>query len=149
MNLQTRCSILTYMVQFTTLMLAPPLHTSYAVSFSQLVKNHLKSAISKSKRRGTWFSLDRSEKSTVYLAIRLDVKFSSLDLLRALTRIMKKLQQRGETAYTWLQRGSMIAWAFSEFAVSTGNKSARAWRTDHSYALFLGRVFANSFGGYR
>jgi hypothetical protein len=125
------------------------LHTTHTVSFPQLVKNHLASAISKSKRRGTWFSLDRSEKSTVYLAIRLDVKFSSLDLLRALTRILKKLQQRGETAYAWLQRGTMIAWAFSEFAVSTGNESAIAWRNDRSYALFLGRVFVNSFGGHR
>lgn len=139
---------MTYMVQSSTLCLAPPLHTMSATSFPQLIKNRLKNAITTSKRRGAWFSLARSEKSIVYLAIRLDVKFSSLDLLRALTSILKKLELHGETMYSWLQRGTRLAWAFSEFAVSAGNKSAVPWRNDRSYALFLGRIFATSFGGY-
>ena len=127
---------------------APPLHTTPLNPFARLIKNRLKKAIVTSKRRGAWFSLDRSEKSIVYLAIRLDVKFSSLDLLRALTSILKKLEQHGETLFSWLQRGTRIAWAFSEFAASAGNKSAVAWRNDRSYALFLGGVLAKSLGGY-
>jgi hypothetical protein len=114
-----------------------PEHNS--VSFTQKIKSHLKKAITSSKRRGAWFSLDRREKSIVYLSLRLDVKFESLQLLRALASILKKLEQQGETLHARLIRGTKIAWAFSEFAVSCGNKGARAWRNDREYALFLGR----------
>jgi len=119
--------------------LTPPASTT----FSGLIKSHLKRVIVTSKRRGAWFSLDRKEKSIVYLSLKLDVKFESLELLRALASIMKKLETCGETVYAWLRRGTAIAWAFSEFAVSCGNRSAVSWRNDRAYALFLGRVFAN------
>jgi len=107
----------------------------------------LRKAITTSKRRGAWFSLDRTERSILYLATRLELKFSSLDLLRALTSILKKLEQYGETLHAWLQRGTKLAWAFSEFAVASGNKSARSWRNDRSYAVYLGQVFSRSTGG--
>ncbi|MGD1055440.1 MAG: hypothetical protein ABR867_05095, partial [Nitrososphaerales archaeon] len=98
--------------------------------------------------RGAWFSLDRIERSILHLASRLELKFSSLDLLRALTSILKKLEQHGETLYAWLQRGVKLAWAFSEFAVASGNESARSWRNDRSYAMYLGRVLSNNTGGH-
>jgi len=115
--------------------------------FSLKIKSHLRKAITTSKRRGAWFSLNRTEKSILYLATRLELKFSSLDLFRALTSILKKLEQHGETLYAWLQRGIKLAWAFSEFAVASGNKSARSWRNDRSYAVYLGQVFSNGTGG--
>jgi len=86
--------------------------------------------------------LDRKEKSIVYLSLKLDVKFESLQLLRSLASILKKLEQQGDTVYAWLQRGTKLAWAFSEFAVSCGNRSATAWRNDRAFALYLGRVFS-------
>jgi len=116
-------------------------------AFSLKIRNHLRKAITTSKRRGAWFSLNRTERSILYLATRLELKFSSLDLLRALTSILKKLEQHGETLYAWLQRGIKLAWAFSEFAVASGNKSARSWRNDRSYAVYLGQVFSNGTGG--
>jgi hypothetical protein len=130
--------------------LAPLMHYIYtdeSRAFSLRVKNHLRKAITASKRRGAWFSLDRTERSILRLASRLELKFTSLDLLRALTSILKKLEQHGETLYAWLQRGIKLAWAFSEFAVASGNKSARSWRNDRSYAVYLGQVFSNSKGG--
>ena len=115
--------------------------------FSLTIKNHLRKAIATSKRRGAWFSLDRTERSILYLATRLELKFSSLDLLRALTSILKKLEQHGETMHAWLQRGIKLAWAFSEFAVASGNRSASSWRNDRSYVLYLGQVFSSRAGG--
>ena len=109
-------------------------------AFSQVVKSHLKKVMTIAKRRGAWFALERREKSILYLALKLNVKFASLDLLRALISAVKKLEQHGETLYAWLQRGSRIAWAFSEFAVSCGNAGAKPWRNDLTYALYLGRV---------
>ena len=113
-------------------------------SFTRRVKSHLKKAITSSKRRGAWFSLDKREKSIVYLSLRLNVKFESLQLLRALASILKKLEQQGETLHAWLIRGTKLAWAFSEFAVSSGNKGAKAWRNDKDYALFLGKSLSSN-----
>jgi hypothetical protein len=121
--------------------------TDESATFSLRVKNHLKKAIATSKRRGAWFSLDRMERSILRLAARLDLKFSSLELFRALASILKKLEQHGETLYAWLQRGTKLAWAFSEFAVSSGNKSARSWRNERSYAVYLGQILSNNTGG--
>jgi hypothetical protein len=125
--------------------MAPLLYTSISSiqsTFSKLVKSHLKKVLVTSKRRGAWFSLDRKEKSIVYLSLKLNVKFESLELLRSLASILKKLEQQGETLYAWLQRGTKLAWAFSEFAVSCGNESAATWRNDRNFALYLGRVFS-------
>jgi len=113
----------------------------------QQIKSHIKQAMVKAKRRGAWFSLDRKEKSILYLSVRLQLKFQSLDLLRSLASILKKLQEQGETFYAWIQRGTKLAWAFSEFAVSSGNEAARAWWNDRSYALYLGRVLSSPRGG--
>ncbi len=126
------------------------MHTSeYAAEepFPARIKNHIKLAMLKAKRRGAWFSLDRREKSILYLSVRLKLKFESLDLLRAVASILKKLQQQGETVYAWLQRGTKLAWAFSEFAVSCGNVTARSWRNDRGYAIYLGKVLSSTGGG--
>ena len=120
---------------------------SASVSLSQRITNHLKRTIITSKRRGTWFSLEKREKSLVYLAMRLNVRYKSLDLLRAIASVMKKLQEHGESVYAWIQRGTKLAWVFSEFAVSCGNETARQWRNDRSYALYLGRVLSSAKGG--
>jgi|SRR5579863_222033 len=118
-------------------------------SFPQRIKSHLKKVMVTSKRRGAWFSLDRKEKSILYLSVKLNIKFESLDLLRALASILKKLEQQGETMYAWLQRGSKLAWAFSEFAVRCGNKAAIGWRNDRAYALYLGSIMRSAGGGLR
>lgn len=121
--------------------------TTEESAFIQTVKSQIKKVMTISKRRGAWFALEKREKSIMYLSLKLKVKFASLDLLRALTSILKKLEQHGETLHAWLQRGSKLAWAFSEFAVSCGNKAARSWRNDLGYALYLGRVMSSSKGG--
>jgi len=115
-------------------------------NFSQQIKTRIKSAIANAKRRGAWFSLDRREKSILYLSVRLPLKFEGLELLRSLASILKKLVAQGDTFYAWMQRGMKLAWAFSEFAVSCGNQEARKWRNDTSYALFLGRTSSLSGG---
>ena len=113
-------------------------------TFAQRIKNHIKRTMLNAKRGGAWFSLDRKEKSILYLSVRLKLKFESLDLLRSLASILKKLEERGESMYACLQRGTMIAWRFSEFAVSCGNLSAKGWRNDRAYAVFLGTVSLHS-----
>jgi hypothetical protein len=127
--------------------LAPSMHItspSEKDAFSQKIKSHIKQTMVRAKRRGSWFSLDRKEKSILYLSVRLQLKFESLQLLRSLASILKKLEERGETLHAWVQRGMKLAWAFSEFAVSCGNEAARSWRNDRSYAAFLGKMQPSS-----
>jgi len=113
-------------------------------TFAQKIKQHIKRAMLTAKRGGAWFSLDRKEKSILYLSVRLQLKFESLDLLRSLASILKKLEERGESLYACLQRGSRLAWIFSEFAVSCGNAAAKGWRNDRAYAIFLGAMSSTS-----
>jgi hypothetical protein len=80
------------------------------------------------------------------LSIQLEIKFSSIDLLRAIASILKKLEEQGDTVYSRMRRGVELAWAFSEFAVAGGNASAREWRHDRSYVEYLGRIFSAWMG---
>jgi hypothetical protein len=94
-----------------------------------------------SKRRGSWFRLNLQERSIISLSLSLKVKFRSIDLLRAVVSILKKLRETGRSLDRGLLRGSKIAWAFSEAAVSWGNGAARRWRSDRLYIAFLGNIF--------
>ena len=126
------------------------MHSSESVAqlpFAQRIRNHIKQVMLQSKRRGAWFSLDRKEKSILYLSVRLRLRFESLELLRSLASILKKLEAQGDTLHAWFQRGSRIAWVFSEFAEACGNQNAKAWRNDSAYALFLGRIYSSSWKG--
>ena len=124
-----------------------PAYFTQASTFAQRVKSFLKKAVISSKRRGAWFSLDSKERGILSLAIRLEVKFSSMALLRAITSVLKKLEEFGDTLHSRLRNGARLAWAFSEFAVASGNSSARAWRHDLDYIRYLGRVFQGVPGG--
>ena len=115
--------------------------------FSRKVKSLLKRTIQSAKRRGAWFSLDKKEKGLLSLAANLNVTFTSLDLLRAIARVVKRLQECGDTLLTRYQKGVRMAWAFSDFAVACGNAASKAWRHDRAYCEYLGRVFTGGFRG--
>ena len=111
------------------------------------MKRLLKKSVRSAKRRGAWFSLDRKERGILSLSIRLELKFSSMDLLRAITSVLKKLEEHGDTLYSRFQKGLRLAWAFSEFAVATGNASAKEWRQERSFVEYLGQSFQGEIGG--
>ena len=91
----------------------------------------------RAKRAGTWFRLRRRERGMFELAMRLNVKLQSRDLLRALVSVLKDLRQTCDPVGGALVMGMRLAWALSESAVRWGNESARAWRNDLSYVRFL------------
>ncbi|MDG6929047.1 MAG: hypothetical protein JRN39_08065 [Nitrososphaerota archaeon] len=108
------------------------------------LRSYLRKEMTRSRRNGSWFRLSVPERGLFSLAVRLEVKLSSFDLLKAVTSILKKMKMSARTAYSWLVEGSTLAWALSERAVQWGNKSARAWRNDADYALYLGRFVASA-----
>jgi len=71
------------------------------------------------------------------LAMRLDVKLQSHDLLKALVSVLRSLRDRCDRGFMALVRATKIAWAFSEAAVKAGHREAKEWRHDRDYIRFL------------
>lgn len=104
-----------------------------------VIKSLLYKAFIKAKRNGSLFRVDRHVSSFVYLALRLKVRFVSLQLVRAAVAALKKLKENGDLVYSRFREGLRMAWAFSEAAVGWGLPSARTWRNDLVYASFLAK----------
>jgi len=105
------------------------------------IKALLRSAMLRARRKGYWFWLTKPERSLYSLALRLQVKFRSVDLLRALVSILKKLKSMGDERFVRLMEGARLAWTYSEAAVAWGNRAARDWRNERGYIGFLGGIF--------
>jgi hypothetical protein len=101
------------------------------------IKKLLLTQMVKAKRAGSWFRLSRRERGLYTLALRLEVKFQSHDLLKALVSVLKSLRDTCDRGYIGLMRAMRVAWAFSEAAVAWGNLGARQWRSDMRYIRFL------------
>ena len=123
---------------------SPHLHTHQGIVSHSDLREFFRREMSAAKRNGSWFSLGRVERGVYSLAMRLDVKLESAVLLRALVCALKKLKEMGDMAYASLMEGMRLAWAFSEAAVSWGNESTKSWRSDASYASFLGKFLVRS-----
>src|SRR6266849_6898390 len=106
---------------------------------TQSIRRTLASRISRSRRNGSWFTLNRVERGILSLSLHLKVTFESSQLAKALVSVLKRLADLGDAVYELLIAGTRIAWSFSEAAVEWGHDGALAWRHDRSYALFLGR----------
>lgn len=104
------------------------------------VKKLLLNQMNRAKRAGAWFRLSRLERGLYTLALRLEVKFESRELLKALVSILKTLRESSDQGYIALSEAMRLAWAFSEAAVSAGNISAREWRSDRTYIRFLAMI---------
>jgi len=113
------------------------------------VKRFFVNQMIRAKRGGGWFRIPKRERSMYSLAMRLEVKFQSRDLLRALVSVLKHLKEACDAGYIALTKGIRIAWAFSNAAVSWGNEDARKWRGDRNYIRFLALSCATKpNGGY-
>jgi hypothetical protein len=108
---------------------------------SEYIRLFVRKQMLLSKRLGSWFRLNLQERSIIDLSLNLNVKFRSIELLRAIVSILKKLRETGKSFNIRLLRGSRLALAFSEAAVSWGNRGARRWRSDRFYIDFLGKFF--------
>ena len=120
----------------------PSIHQRAIRTARNTFRQLLKGEIAKSKRKGYWFRLGLSDRSYLGLALRLNLQFRSQALIRSLVKVLKRLKEAGDTAYTSLMGGMRMAWAFSEAAVSWGNEGAKEWRNDARYIRYLARCVA-------
>jgi len=119
---------------------------SPASDSTQRIKHLISSAIRSSKRHGTWFRLTSPERAICTLAVSLDVKFKSIQLMRTLVSILRKMKDAGSSIHALFARGREMALFYSETAVGWGNTNARAWRHDAGYIRFLDIMFRRGIG---
>ena len=93
--------------------------------------------MTRAKRAGTWFKLPREQRGLYSLAMRLEVRLRSHDLLRALVSVLRNLRQVCDRLGAAIVRAMNLAWSISESAVRWGNPMAREWRNDLGYIRFL------------
>jgi len=91
----------------------------------------------RAKRAGTWFRLPRMQRGLYGLAMRLEVKLQSPELLKALVSVLKSLRQTCDRAGAAFIRAMRQAWVISDSAVQWGNAKAREWRNDLNFVRFL------------
>ena len=93
--------------------------------------------MTRAKRAGAWFGLSRAQRGLYSLAMRLDIKLESFELLRALVSVLKCLRETCTQSGVAFVRAMRLAWAMSDAAVVWGNAKAREWRNDRNYIRFL------------
>lgn len=71
------------------------------------------------------------------MAMRLEVKLQSPELLKALVSVLKCLRETCDRVGAAFIKGMRLAWAISEAAVGWGNAEARDWRNDLNFVRFL------------
>jgi hypothetical protein len=113
----------------------------YNIKDIERTKKSLVSLKNKSTRMGAWWKISHSERSIMQLAIKLKVKFTGNELLKAISSIVKKLASLLNTAESTLGRGARLAWVFSEKACEWGHNEALSWRYDCTYIEYLGKAF--------
>ena len=113
-------------------------HTSLPIRLA------LSSAMAKAKRQGGWFRLTRLERGIFSLALRVNAKFESASLTKAMVSVLKKLREVSHPLYERFLRGAVLAEAFSDAASGWGNQLAKDWKHDKAYAIYLGLFMTTS-----
>lgn len=91
-------------------------------------------------RRGVWFkALNRIERGVLDLTMKYVDNVKSVKLAKVLEAIIEKLEQATESMVERLMKtvGIPLAEKVSRIAVSLGNRSAKSWASDLSFAAFL------------
>jgi hypothetical protein len=113
---------------------------------SSLTRSDLISLRSRALRRGVWFRvLGKVERSLVDLAIRIVHQVRNPMLYKALVSIVNKLEDSFDDRVSRAIRtiGFPSAQRLSLLAQQWGNKSARNWMFDLSYARFIAIMHVN------
>jgi hypothetical protein len=101
------------------------------------IKKLLLNQMIRAKRAGTWFGLPKLQRGLYGLAMRLEVKLQSHELLKALVSILKALRETCDKTGVAFVKATGLAWVISEAAERWGNPTAHGWRNDLNYIRFL------------
>lgn len=112
-----------------------------------LTKSALTRVKIKAIRRGLWFRvLNRLERASIDLTIRVVEKAQSSVLKKMLTSIIKKLSDAMDNKIARMMRtvGCNLAQKMSQIAQEWGNTSAVKWETDTGFIRYLAVMRINT-----
>lgn len=116
-------------------------------SYSTLTRRDLIILKSRALKRGAWFrTLGRVERALVDVAIRIVRHVRSPVLYKALISVVKKLENILEDRISCAVRtvGFPCAQRLSLLAQKWGNKPAKEWMSDLSFARFIAIMHINT-----
>jgi len=120
-------------------------------SFLAFGRDELVSLRHKAKRQGLWFrKLGRIDRVLVDLAIMVTDGVRSSRLANALRSVVSKIEDTLGSRVSQITNsvGFPLARKLGALAQNWGNKLAREWMADPSYARFLAIVHINSHGTF-
>ncbi|MEM3872811.1 MAG: hypothetical protein QXE05_09655 [Nitrososphaeria archaeon] len=106
------------------------------------LKNLLKKIILKAKRSGVWWKLDRVKRGILALSSKLNIKFTSMKLLRSIVHIVKEISEMLSFTYQNYVRGLRAAYNVAKFASENGYSWAKDWVKDKNFIIWWG-IFLN------
>lgn len=106
------------------------------------LKNFLKKVMLKAKRSGIWWKLDKIECGILSLSTRLNIRFTSMKLLRSIVHIVKEINERLSFMYQNYVRGLRAAYNVAKFASENGYMEAKDWVKDKFFIIWWG-IFLN------
>jgi len=119
-----------------------PTIPSNIITTNQLSKLKLKAI-----RAGVWFkALPRLDRVLVDLTIKVADSIRSSLLAKSIFEVVTKLEPLFEGKFIRLARtvGQKLAEKASLIAQAWGNLAAKSWSTDHSFAVYLAVMQANT-----
>ncbi|MEM0054029.1 MAG: hypothetical protein QXL89_07565 [Nitrososphaeria archaeon] len=118
------------------------LRDNIVLESSQRLKNLLKKITLKAKRSGVWWKLDRVERGILALSSKLNIKFTSMKLLRSIVHIVKEVSEMLSFMYQNYVRGLRAAYNVAKFASENGYSGAKDWVKDKFFIIWWG-IFLN------
>jgi hypothetical protein len=108
------------------------------LSTSVKIRANLAKIITKAKRSGVWRKLETIDRGILSLSSKLEVRFRSMDLLRAITRIVKEIAELTSFMYHNYMLGIKSAYRIAEYAVNCGYIEAAGWLNDRNFTIYWG-----------
>ena len=118
------------------------METQQNLNTSQKIRQAIIKVIIKAKRAGTWKRITSIEQGILTLAVNLQIKFQSINLLRAITKIIKQIIQQTYFQYQNYIRGIKTANVMAQYATALGYLQAAEWVRDRNYITWWG-IFLN------
>ena len=118
------------------------METQQNLNTNQKIRQAIIKIIIKAKRAGTWKRITSIEKGILTLAVNLQIKFQSINLLRAITKIIKQIIQQTYFQYQNYVRGIKTANVMVQYATALGYLQAAEWVRDRNYITWWG-IFLN------
>ena len=112
------------------------------LSTSVKIRANLAKIITKAKRSGVWRKLEKIDRGLLSLSSKLEIRFRSMDLLRAITRIVKQIAELTSFMYSNYILGIKAAYRIAEYAVNCGYREAAEWLNDRNFTIYWG-IFIN------